>query len=1303
MSPLTITVLGGLNIQQAGAAGAIDLPTRKSRAFLAYLALSPGMTRSREHLASTFWERSAEEQARASLRQTLSSVRKALAGDGNAIDTDSDSVWLDASAVDVDALAFDRLASDRSPESLERAVGLYRGELLSGFSLREERFEQWLAHERRSLHERAVQAFSDLVEHYKRSARHDRAIAVAEKILALDPVLEWAHRALMELYLQTGRREAALRQYQECARILMSELGIAPGEETQRLAAGIVREARPAGDALRSPDADARASGGAVKNEPPAVMPAERKQLTVLFASVREPVEAADPEAALEWIDPLLEGMIAAIRRYGGTVSHVRGDGVTALFGAPLAHEDHTVRACHAALAMRDAMAAPAGRPLDVRIGIHAGEAVVRTIGDESLRHYDAVGPVPRLAAHLDSALGPGEIGLTAGAARRVEGYVELSRLGPKLLEGARVPVELFALRAKMALPSRWHARSTRGLTRFVGRDAQLARLGELLERVSSGSGQVAAIVGEPGMGKSRLVHEFVKSSLAASCRVLETGTISQDAAATYLPIANLLRTRFEISEHDTQAEATDKLRRGLESLDPALAAALPPLAALLELPAEDPQGRTLSPPQQRQRTLEAVKTFLIRESRLRPLLMVVEDLHWTDPGTQAVLDHLVDAIAGSRVLLVVTHRPEYQHRWFAKSYFLQLRVDPLPTEGADRLLQALLGNDSRLAELRRQLIERIGGTPLFLEETVRALADSGALAGTPGAYRAGAGTEAAEIPATVHAVLAARIDRLPASQKNLLQAAAVVGQDVPFALLQPIAGLGVEALDEALAGLQASEFLYQTQLPPEPQYAFKHALTRLVAYDGVLRERRRVLHVRILETMEALYADRLDEHVERLAHHALAGERWERAVHYLYRSATRAIRHSAHQQAIRFLERGLALIGNLSESRARLELDYQKALGIAMMAAKGWSAKEVLDAYTRARALCEELGDQRELFIVLRGEGQYRMIRGESALARKLGDRCVALAAGSQDVGVRIETHHLFWTNSFFMGEYAEADQHCAQGIALYERGRDHALTYVYSGHDPGVCCRVFSALIQCLRGFPDRSLALCRQALDLAEQLGHPLTTALACWAYSFAHMLRDEPDPARHWAEREIAICEEYLLPLLLSQGRFQLGWALARSGDLDQGVSRMREGLSAIRTTGALMGLPYFTALFGEAVARAGKPEAGIEEIERAIATANEQGAGFQISEMLRLKGELLSMVSRRRSEVEGCFRESIAAANAQHATLPKLRSAVSLARLLSESGKRDAARAVLRPAHEAVPEGLNLPDLTASAALLAELR
>jgi DNA-binding SARP family transcriptional activator/class 3 adenylate cyclase len=600
MTRLTIEVLGGLDIRSAGTGAVLELPTRKSKAFLAYLALSPGMLRSREHLAGTFWDRSAEEQARASLRQTLSGLRRALPKtSAPLIDADSESIWLDAEAVDVDAVRFDHLTAERSTESLERAASLYRGELLGGFSLVEEHFEHWLAAERRRLQEVAVHALSELVGRYARADQIERGIAIAERLLVLDPLLEWAHASLMRLYARGGRREAALRQYQECARILSRELGIAPAEETKRLAAEIGSESHGGGPADSAPRQPATQSlyqhvtaislSDHDRSEPLPVLPAERKQLSVLCARIREG-DSTDPESVIARIDPALKAIVDSVRRFGGTVSSVQGDGVTALFGAPYAQEDHAVRACYAALAIRDAVSSFAHKPSDMRIGIHAGEAIVRTVGDENLRHYEPVGPMVQIANHIGAVIAPGEIGLTADATRRAEGFIETSGPATKRFDGASEPIELFMLHAKTPLRLRWDARSARPLTQFVGRNAEVNRLHELLERAARGSGQVAAILGEPGMGKSRLAHEFVNSPSVSGWTVLETGTVFHDTSATYLPLANLLRTWFEIGERDAQAEAAEKLRRGVEALDPALASIVPALAAILDLPPADAQ-----------------------------------------------------------------------------------------------------------------------------------------------------------------------------------------------------------------------------------------------------------------------------------------------------------------------------------------------------------------------------------------------------------------------------------------------------------------------------------------------------------------------------------------------------------------------------------------------------------------------------------------------------------------------------------------------------------------------------------------
>jgi DNA-binding SARP family transcriptional activator/predicted ATPase len=1317
MTRIQITVLGGLEIRLVGSNAPLSFPTRKSRALVAYLAMSPGMTRSREHLAGILWGRSAEEQARASLRQTLSSLRKVLTIDGNSIiGGDADTISLDARFTEVDALDFERRLTNHSIESLQDAVAIYSGDFLDGFSINEESYESWLAMDRRRLQELAVQAFSDLLTHYARTRSVDLGVRVAERLLAIDPLQEWAHCALMRLYSSMGRREAALRQYRECARILEGELGISPAAETEALAKEVAR-----GHAeVASPDRIGSASSGeddddrplAVTSpadessvEPPPVLPAERKQVTVLCARVRQPVDDADPETTLGQLDPALEAMADAIRQFGGTISHIRSDGITALFGAPRADEDHAQRACYVALAMRDAIG-PAGDSMqDVRIGIHSGEAVVRTIGDARSRHYDAVGPVAQIANAIDAALEPGSIGITGETRKRAEGFVELSAVQEASVEGVSAPIELFMLQGRSSLRLRWEARAGRELTPFVGRQGEMLLLADLLERAAGGAGQAATVVGEPGVGKSRLVHQLVNSPLVRGWTVFETGATSLDTNATYAPVSALLQTWFAIDERDATDVATEKACSGVEALDRAMIPLLPPLLALLDLPVLEPDWCASSPAQKRRRTLEAVKTLVLHQSQLQPVLVVVEDLHWIDSGTQAVLDHLVESVGAARILLLFTHRPEYRHMWLGWSYFSQLRVDPLGRAQADRLLGDLVGDDPGLIPLRQQLIEHTGGTPLFLEESVRTLTETGTLAGKLGAYRLTQPLAEFRIPSTVQAVLAARIDRLPARAKNLLQIAAVVGNDIPAELLQPLADIDVDDFGDTLADLQAAEFLYQTRLLPKPEYTFKHALTHQVAYESLLKGHRRTAHRRLVEIMEKLYAGRLNEHAERLAYHAVRGEQWDKAVHYLHRSAGRAMQRSAHQKAIDHLLAGLRLIRSLPEPREqlRLELDYQKALGVALMAAKGWAAPEVLEAYVRAQELCEELVDKHELFIALRGEGQYRMIRGESDIARRLGDRCAELGRDSTDMGVAIETHHLCWTNGFFMGDYASANQHCSRGIELYDVERDHELTYLYSGHDPGVCCRCFSALIQCLRGYPDQSLQRCREALELANQLDHPLTTALAYWALAYVHLFRREALQAGEWARKTIALCEEYLLPLLHSHGVFQAGWAQAELGNLEEGITRMREGLAANSATGAEMGSPYFAALLAEALGRAGECDQGLDEIDRALTVANENGARFQVSEMLRLKGELLIRnATPRMDEAEECLRQSLEAAVSQDAKLPGLGSALSLARLLKRNGNAAEARSILRPAYEAIREGRDLADMEQARLMLETL-
>ncbi|HEX9640981.1 MAG TPA: adenylate/guanylate cyclase domain-containing protein, partial [Candidatus Krumholzibacteria bacterium] len=604
--------------------------------------------------------------------------------------------------------------------------------------------------------------------------------------------------------------------------------------------------------------------------------------MTVLFADMKGSMELLadrDPEEARKILDPVLERMIEAVHRYEGTVNQVMGDGIMALFGAPIAHEDHAVRACYAALRMQEAVKQYAeearrayGVSVRIRVGLNSGEVVVRAIGSDLHMDYTAVGQTTHLAGRLEQLADPGSILLSAASLKLAEGFVDVRSLGPTPVRGLSEPVEIFELTGAGVARTRLQASVVRGLTAFIGRDAEVQQLHRALEKARQGVGQVMAVAGEAGVGKSRLFYEFVRSHRLHGWLVLASGSVSYGKATAYLSVIDLLKNYFKISDRDGQREVREKIIGKLLTLDETLKPTLPALLALFDLGVEDPQWRTLDPPDRRQRILDAVKRLLFRESEALPLVLVFEDLHWIDSETQALLDGIVEGLPASRILLLVNYRPEYNHGWNNKSYYTQLSIDTLPVDTASELLTGLLGDQPSLQPLKALLIERTGGNPFFLEECVRALMEERFLVGERGAYRLARPVHDMRVPATVHGILAARIDRLPPDEKALLQSASAVGKDVPLRLLEAIAECPEPTLRSGLAHLQAAEFLYETRLFPDLEYTFKHALTHEVAYSSVLHDRRRALHASIVGAIERLHAGRLAEHVEVLAHHATRG-----------------------------------------------------------------------------------------------------------------------------------------------------------------------------------------------------------------------------------------------------------------------------------------------------------------------------------------------------------------------------------------------------------------------------------------------
>ena len=935
----------------------------------------------------------------------------------------------------------------------------------------------------------------------------------------------------------------------------------------------------------------------------------ERKQVTVLFADLKGSMELLadrDPEEARKLLDPVLECMMEAVHRYEGTVNQVMGDGIMALFGAPLAHEDHAVRACYAALAMQEAMrhAAEAmrrseGLELQMRVGLNSGEVVVRAIGNDLHMDYSAVGQTTHLAARMEQLAPPGSIRLTAATLRLVEGLVHVNSLGPVPVKGLAEPVEVFELTGASAIRRRLQAATSRGLTRFVGRQTEIDALGQALTRAGAGHGQVVALVGEPGVGKSRLVYEFIHSHRTQGWLELESASVSYGKATPYFPVIDLLKNYVNIDGRDDIRAIRAKVTGQVLTLDEGFHDTIPALLMLLEALPEDSPFLQLDPLQRRQRTLESLKRVLLRESQVHPLLLVFEDLHWIDSETQVLLDSLVESLPTARLLLLVNYRPEYQHAWGGKTYYTQLRLDPLPPESAEALLQALLGDGAGLEPLKQRLIERTEGNPFFLEESVHTLVETGVLAGERGAYLLAKPFQNVQVPATVQSVLAARIDRLPPEEKRLLQTAAVIGTEVPLPLLQAIAEMSDDELRRGLARLQAAEFLYETSLFPELTYTFKHALTHEVAYGSLLQERRRGLHVRIVEALDALYPHRLAEQVERLAHHAFRGEMWDKAVIYCQQAGSRAWDRAALRGAVASFEQALQALAHLHEDddTRGLAIELRLALDRPLNRLGEYGRRRAL--LGEAEALARALDDQARLVQVLARMAQVLRQMGEPHGAMAAGQQARALAAGLGDSALQAQASYYLGQAHFAIGDFGRAADLLRWSVAAVdpESGRFSTDVRIQS---QAWLAWTLSALGAFAQGRQNGE-----EALRLATMAGRGSAPVSAHGCLGLLYLAQGDLAHAIRVFDQGLALCRasgdrDWLRSIVAG-----LGYASALEGRLTEGRALLEEGISESIRTGGLHGQAHRVAWLSEVCRLEGHGEEAWQHAHQALDLARQQ--------------------------------------------------------------------------------------------------
>ncbi|MBI3249211.1 MAG: AAA family ATPase [Deltaproteobacteria bacterium] len=997
----------------------------------------------------------------------------------------------------------------------------------------------------------------------------------------------------------------------------------------------------------------------------------ERKTITALFADLKGStalIEGLDPEEARAIIDPALQIMMDAVHQYDGYVAQALGDGIFALFGAPLAHEDHPQRSVYAALRMQEAMRrytdtlrAKGYPPLLMRVGLNTGEVVVRSIQKDALHaDYVPVGHSTNIAARMEQLAAPGSIVVSEYTHRLTDGYFAFKDLGPTQIKGVEAPLNIYEVLGVGPLRTRLQVAARRGLTRFVGRQSEMEQLQRALEQAKAGHGQIVGTMGEPGLGKSRLFYEFVGAihesplRLHHGCLVLEAYSVSHGKATAYLPVIELLKSYFDIQAQDDERKRREKVTGKVLNLDRSLEETLPYLFALLGIEEQPSPLAQMDPQIRRKRTFEALKKLFLRESLNQPVILIFEDLHWIDGETQGFLDVLSESVASARILLLTNYRPEYRHEWGQKTYYTQLRLAPFGKAEAEEFLDELLGTrsssqpspqrgegdsprptgertkvrgtDNNVHDLKRLILDKTQGTPFFMEEIVQELREQGVLPDV-GAHSS---APHLHIPPTVQGILAARIDRLAPDEKALLQQLAVIGREFPLSLLRQVITQPEDELYRLLASLQRKEFLYEQPAFLEVEYIFKHALTQEVAYGTVLQERRKVLHEKIARAIEALYRANLEDHYSALAHHYSRSGNAAKAVEYLGLAGQQAARQSANAEAINHFTTALALLKTLPDTpaRARHELTLHLSLGALLMATKGYSATEVEQTYTRAQELCLQVGEPLQVAQVLFGLWAFYATRANHTASLALGEQFLTVAHRQQDSTLSLVVHLLLGSTLLWLGEFARAQAHLDQAFACYDPEQHRDLAY-QMGQDLGSMALVRAAETLWYRGYPDQALERARDGLSVAQALAHPLSLALLLNAVVMVHLCRREGQDAHAHAEAFLTLTHEHGFTFWVAYGTSQQGWALveraAESGTREQreaGLVQLREGLAALQATEAEIWVPLLLGALAQGYAQGGQAEDGLQVIAEALALVEKNGERWYEAELYRIKGELL---------------------------------------------------------------------------------
>jgi class 3 adenylate cyclase/tetratricopeptide (TPR) repeat protein len=1024
----------------------------------------------------------------------------------------------------------------------------------------------------------------------------------------------------------------------------------------------------------------------------PASIAGERRHLTVLFCDLVNSTAIAaqlDPEEWREIVADYHRSAAQAIERFGGHVAQYQGDGVMAYFGWPEAHDNDAERAARAGLAIVAAMSKlnqPSSRPeLSARIGIDSGAVVV---GASTGKNADVFGDTPNIAARVQGAAEPGTVVITDATHRLVSGLFVVGQLAAHALKGIERPVQLYRVIQPSGVRGRLEAAAaTRGLTPFVGREDEIRLLTSRWERVLKGEGQVALIIGEAGIGKSRLLQRFHEQIGGTPHTWIEAHAGALFQNTPFYPVTELLQQFLGGNGGKPAEEQVAQLE--LAGLKPA--ETIPLIAPLLNLPLSNKYPpSSLSPEQQRRRLLATLVEWMSRAARVHPMVIATEDLHWADASTLELIQLLVEQGATTRLLLLYTARPEFQAPWPPRPHHTQVSLNRLSSGNVRTMVGQLTAHKALSDETIAAVVERTGGVPLFVEELTRTVLQSG-----------DARLTAHDIPATLHDSLMARLDRLGPA-KEVIQVGAVIGTEFPYELLHAVLPMAQADLQRSLRSLTDIELLYVRGIAREATYQFKHVLIRDVAYEALLKSRREELHRTVARTIDEKFPVLKDTHPELLAHHCDCANEKEKAIRYFRLAGRQAVRRSANQEAIALFNSALRILEMLPESpeRLRQELRAQLDLSTPLAAIKGYTAQEVERACDRARELCQRLGEIPELFSALGGLCSVYFNRDDLLTAHELAEQMMRLARTSQSRIQLVWAHYALACAEQGLGDFAPARQNFQRAVDLYDRGHPGSYGFV---QDPGATGMSFLANTLFSLGYADQALMMSTEAITLAQELSQPYTLALVLGHAGLVRDARGEFGAGEGLIAQMITIAKEQGFIMLEALGNCWIGSALIERARVEEGLARIQFGLTAYAVADPKMEAKFERFRLAQAHRKTGRPDEGLAELRKIRMLAARRGRHALDSYLLELKGELLLIGdASKQTDAERCFRAAVRAAQHQDAKALELSATTHLARVLGQTGRRDEARAMLAKIYNWFTEGFDTADLKNAKALLDEL-